>query len=59
MVILGDLQQKDINTSNDGLTWLMELANKFKGVVRIDLKENHRHPLVQQILDYEYSKQRK
>lgn len=56
MVILGDLQQKDITTSNDGLSWVINLSNKFDSIKRIDLKQNHRHELVQQILDYTYGK---
>lgn len=56
MVILGDLQQKDITDSNDGLSWLIDLSNHFDEIKRIDLKGNHRHDLVQRILDYAYKK---
>jgi phosphate starvation-inducible PhoH-like protein len=56
IVVLGDLQQKDITNENDGLSWLINLSNHFEEIKRIDLKTNHRHPLVQQILDFTYGK---
>lgn len=55
IVILGDLQQKDITSDNDGLSWAIKLSEKFDEVKRIDLKGNHRHDLVQKILDYTYN----
>ena len=56
IVILGDLQQKDITSDNDGLSWVIRLSERFDEIKRIDLKGNHRHDLVQQILDFTYNK---
>jgi phosphate starvation-inducible PhoH-like protein len=54
IVILGDLQQKDITSENDGLSWAIKLSERFDEIKRIDLKGNHRHDLVQKILDFTY-----
>jgi phosphate starvation-inducible PhoH-like protein len=56
IVLLGDLQQKDITSQNDGLSWVINLSNHFDEIKRIDLKGNHRHDLVQKILDFTYKK---
>lgn len=56
IVILGDLQQKDITAENDGLSWIIKLSEKIDEIKRIDLKGNHRHDLVQKILDFTYNK---
>jgi phosphate starvation-inducible PhoH-like protein len=54
IVILGDLQQKDITSENDGLSWAIRLSERFEEIKKIDLKGNHRHDLVQKILDFTY-----
>lgn len=54
IIIIGDNNQKDINTSLDGLSYAIELSKKIEGIKWIKLKENHRSGLVGEILDYEY-----
>lgn len=58
IVLNGDLEQKDIKSGDkDGLTWLLsDIIPKVPEIKRIDLKTNHRSPLVQKILEAEYGK---
>jgi predicted ribonuclease YlaK len=59
IIINGDNDQMDIKHATgemNGLSYILEMANKIKGVKTINLKENHRSGLVGEILDYEYNK---
>lgn len=55
IIINGDNEQKDINTSYNGLSYAIELSKKIEGIEYVKLKENHRSDLVGQILDFEYN----
>jgi len=56
IIIIGDVFQKDINTSLDGLSYAIEMSKKVPDIKWIKLKENHRSDLVAKILEYEYGK---
>lgn len=51
MIICGDISQTDLYHKKDsGLNFLEELAQKIIGFSLIELKTNHRHPIIEQIL---------
>jgi phosphate starvation-inducible PhoH-like protein len=56
IIINGDNEQKDIKDTFNGLSYVIELSKKIKGIKHIKLQHNHRSDLVGQILDYEYNK---
>jgi len=52
MVICGDMRQKDLSSrKKSGLPFLIEKTKEFYEVGNIELKTNHRHPLVEKLLD--------
>lgn len=51
MIICGDLRQKDLDKRQySGLPFLMDHTLNVNGVGHLRLKENHRHPLVKELL---------
>jgi phosphate starvation-inducible PhoH-like protein len=53
MMICGDASQSDLkNKKNSGFPYLLEMSNTIKGLNIYELKTNHRHPIVDDILDY-------
>ena len=59
MVICGDTQQVDLKTRGEsGFKFLISIATKVKDMASQTLLTNHRHPIVDALLDeYEYLKQ--
>ena len=55
MVICGDTAQIDLkNRGDSGLKFLYTLARRIKGMASITLKENHRSPIVEELIrEYE------
>jgi phosphate starvation-inducible PhoH-like protein len=52
MVICGDTQQVDLkNKQESGFKFLLTLSDKVKGVDSMSLMTNHRHPVVDSLLD--------
>lgn len=58
IILNGDMEQCDLKTGEkSGLAWLLsDILPKVEEIKRIDLKTNHRSPLVQKILEIEYGK---
>ncbi len=54
IIIIGDVSQKDISDQFDGLSYVINMSKKVRGIQLVKLKENHRDDLVAQILEYEY-----
>jgi len=54
IIINGDLEQQDIRSDYNGLTYAIELAKKIDGIEWVKLKHNHRSDLVGKILANEY-----
>jgi phosphate starvation-inducible PhoH-like protein len=54
IIINGDLEQQDIRSDYNGLTYAIELAKRIEGIEWIKLKHNHRSDLVGKILANEY-----
>lgn len=53
MLICGDASQSDLkNKKAGGFPYLLEMANTIKGLNIYELKTNHRHPIVDDILTY-------
>jgi phosphate starvation-inducible PhoH-like protein len=53
MILCGDLRQVDLKKSADsGLPLLVKASTQIKGLMCIELKTNHRHPIVDEILDF-------
>lgn len=53
MLICGDATQSDLkNKKNSGFPYLLEMADTIKGLNIYELKTNHRHPIVDNILTY-------
>ena len=53
MVICGDMRQKDLSYKlNSGLPFLLAVSQKISKIGEFELKNNHRNPLVEEILDY-------
>lgn len=52
MMICGDMRQKDLDRrAKSGMPFLIKASKQLNGVNDIELKRNHRHPLVSQLLD--------
>jgi len=52
MVLCGDVSQIDLrNKKNSGLSFLRRVEEQVEGFKIITLKQNHRHSIVQPILD--------
>lgn len=52
MVLCGDTSQVDLkNKKESGLSFLSSLDNRVKGFKVVTLKENHRHPIVADVLN--------
>lgn len=56
IIINGDNDQRDIRESYTGLNFCMDLSKVIPEIKWHKLKANHRHDLVQKILDYKYNK---
>jgi phosphate starvation-inducible PhoH-like protein len=54
IIINGDLEQQDIRSDYNGLTYAIELAKRIEGIEWVKLKHNHRSDLVGKILANEY-----
>lgn len=56
MIIVGDVCQIDLKNKKDsGLLYLGKFIDKIDGGAKVELEKNHRHPIVDLILD-EYKK---
>lgn len=52
MIICGDVSQVDLKHKADsGFKFMTECANNIPGMVSIELKENHRHEIVDYLID--------
>jgi phosphate starvation-inducible PhoH-like protein len=59
MIICGDVSQIDLKHKNDsGFAFITSCAERVNGMVSIELKENHRHQIVDLLID-EYAKKHK
>lgn len=54
IILVGDVSQKDITDTFDGLSYAINMSKRIDGIKLVKLKENHRSDLVAQILEYEY-----
>ena len=53
MMICGDMRQKDLeNRKKSGLPFLVSLANKVPTLNKVELTSNHRHGVVDDILNF-------
>lgn len=53
MILTGDLSQIDLKYKKDsGFPYLFNMKDKIKGLGVYELKTNHRHPIVEQVLEY-------
>lgn len=53
MILTGDLSQIDLKYKKDsGFPYLFNMKDKVKGLGVYELKTNHRHPIVEQVLEY-------
>ena len=52
MVITGDLRQVDLKGGNSGLSHLLHLVEKVKGLEKVDLEENHRSGIVKELIKH-------
>lgn len=53
MMVCGDVRQKDLHhKKQSGFPFLLNLATKFPEVSSIELQTNHRHKIVDKLLDY-------
>lgn len=50
IILCGDVNQIDLKHSTSGLEFLVSLNNKIKNFTVIDLKTNHRHPILEELL---------
>jgi phosphate starvation-inducible PhoH-like protein len=51
MIIVGDDSQTDLKAKKSGFPYLLEMSNVVDGLSLYELKTNHRHPIVDAILD--------
>lgn len=59
MIICGDVSQIDLKHKNDsGFAFITSCAERIEGMVSIELKENHRHKIVDLLIE-EYAKKHK
>jgi phosphate starvation-inducible PhoH-like protein len=56
IIINGDLEQTDIKSGDNGLSYVIGLSKKIDEIKYLKLKHNHRSDLVGKILDFEYGK---
>lgn len=53
MMICGDVSQSDLkNKKSSGFPYLLDMVDKIRGLNIYELKTNHRHPIVDDILTY-------
>jgi phosphate starvation-inducible PhoH-like protein len=53
MMLTGDISQIDLKQKKDsGLPYLFNMKDKIQGLGVYELKTNHRHPIVDDILKY-------
>ena len=53
MILTGDISQIDLKQKKDsGLPYLCDMKDKINGLGVYELKTNHRHPIVDDILRY-------
>lgn len=53
MIICGDTTQTDLKNKKDsGFPYLFNMNGKINGIGIYELKQNHRHPIVEEILSY-------
>lgn len=53
MILTGDVSQSDLKNKKDsGFPYLFNMAGKIAGFGSYELKTNHRHPIVDNILNY-------
>lgn len=53
MMICGDISQTDLKNKKDsGFPYLFNMENRIRGLGTYELKTNHRHPIVNEILEY-------
>jgi phosphate starvation-inducible PhoH-like protein len=53
MILTGDVSQSDLKNKKDsGFPYLFNMAGKIDGFGSYELKTNHRHPIVDNILNY-------
>lgn len=53
MIICGDIRQKDLRGyTKSGLPFLLEITKNLNEMAHVELKANHRHGVVDKILDY-------
>jgi phosphate starvation-inducible PhoH-like protein len=51
MILTGDISQTDLkNKKESGLPYLLHMSNSINGLGVYELKTNHRHPIVEEIL---------
>ena len=51
MILTGDISQTDLKNKKDsGLPYLFNMSNSINGLGVYELKTNHRHPIVEDIL---------
>lgn len=57
MIICGDISQVDLKHKSDsGFKFICECAKLIPGMINIELLENHRHPIVDYLVDAYYRK---
>jgi phosphate starvation-inducible PhoH-like protein len=53
MILTGDTTQTDLkNKKESGLPYLFNMANTINGLGVYELKTNHRHPIVEEVLKH-------
>jgi phosphate starvation-inducible PhoH-like protein len=53
MILTGDISQTDLKNKKDsGLPYLLNMSNSINGLGVYELKTNHRHPIVEDILKH-------
>jgi phosphate starvation-inducible protein PhoH len=53
MILTGDSSQTDLKNKKDsGLPYLLNMADTINGLGVYELKTNHRHPIVEDILKH-------
>lgn len=58
IILSGDIAQQDTREQYTGLHYLIDMAKAVRGIKLHTLKTNHRSDIVQEIIDYEYSRRR-
>lgn len=53
MMICGDISQSDLKRKKDsGFPYLLEMAEVIDGITAYELQSNHRHPIVDSVIDF-------